>query len=78
MGSKGNLRRATGGAGRGKERGDRTCHLGTGSISSSRSSGPRVLPCVNATIIYESHHRLIDEEINRRFKVEGKTGTELC
>lgn len=46
--------------------GDRKRHLVTGSICRSRSSGQRVLPCVNATIIHESQCRLIDEEMNRR------------
>ena len=46
--------------------GDRKHHLVSGSIYRSRSSGPRVLPCVKATIIHESHCRLIDEEMNRR------------
>lgn len=52
--------------------GGRKCHLVTAPICRSRSSGQRVLPCVNATIIHESHCRLIDEEMNRR---EGRTET---
>lgn len=53
---------------------DRKRHLVTGSICRNRSSGQRALPCVNTTIIYESHCRLIDEEMNRR---EGWTATEI-
>lgn len=53
---------------------DRKRHLVTGSICRNRSSGQRVLPCVNTTIIYESHCKLIDEEMNRR---EGWAATGI-
>lgn len=51
--------------------GDRKSRLVSGSISRSRSSGCRVLPCVNVPIILESGCRLIDEEVNRS---EGQAG----
>lgn len=58
--------------------GDRKRHLVSGSISRSRSSGCRVLPCVNVTIICEPGCRLIDEEVNRSEGWAGEKAREAA
>lgn len=58
--------------------GDRKSRLVSGSISRSRSSGCRVLPCVNVTIICEPGCELIDEEVNRSERWAGEKAGEAA